>query len=72
MNYSVIPLIYGANEHFKNTIRFAVEFIEEIDVNALRQYKIIDHEQTGIRSKAASVKVQFKTAIAFPFLMVCF
>ena len=38
MNYSVIPLIYGANEHFKNTIRFAVEFIEEIDVNALKTY----------------------------------
>jgi hypothetical protein len=28
-------------------------------------HKIIDHEQTGIRSKAASDKVQFKTAIAF-------
>ena len=36
--------------------------------NALKSHgphKIIDHEQTGIRSKAASVKVQFKTAIAF-------
>lgn len=35
MIYKVIPLIYSANEHFKNTIRFAVELIDEIDRDAL-------------------------------------
>lgn len=36
MNYHVVPLIYAGNEHFKNTIRFGVEFYEEIDPEALR------------------------------------
>lgn len=35
MKYQVIPLIYAANEQFKNTIRFAVEFYEEIAPEAL-------------------------------------
>ena len=33
--YQVIPLIYAASERFKNTIRFAVEFYEKIDPEAL-------------------------------------
>ncbi len=36
MNYPVIPLIYAANERFKNTIRFAVEFVDDVDPEALR------------------------------------
>lgn len=36
MNYKVIPLIYAANEHFKNTIRFTAEFNDEADPDALR------------------------------------
>lgn len=36
MKYQVIPLIYAANEHFKNTIRFAIEFFDDIDLEALR------------------------------------
>ena len=35
MLYHVIPLIYAAREQFKNTIRFAVEFYENIDPEAL-------------------------------------
>ena len=35
MKYPVIPLIYAANAQFKNTIRFAIEFLEEIDPEAL-------------------------------------
>ena len=31
MKYQVIPLIYAANEHFKNTIRFSIEFFEDIE-----------------------------------------
>ena len=36
MKYQVIPLVYAANECFKNTIRFAVEFFDDIDLEALR------------------------------------
>ena len=36
MHYQVIPLIYAANEHFRNTIRFAIEFFEDIHPDALR------------------------------------
>lgn len=36
MKYQVIPLLYAANEYFKNTIRFAVEFFDDIDLEALR------------------------------------
>ncbi len=35
MKFQVIPLIYAANEQFKNTIRFAVEFHEDILPEAL-------------------------------------
>ena len=35
MKFHVIPLIYAANERFKNTIRFAVEFYEDISPEAL-------------------------------------
>ncbi len=35
MIFQTIPLIYAANEQFKNTIRFAVEFHEEIMPEAL-------------------------------------
>ena len=36
MHYQPIPLIYAANEGFKNTIRFAVEFHDTVDPEALR------------------------------------
>ncbi len=36
MKYQVIPLIYAAGEQFKNTIRFAVEFFEDVEPEALR------------------------------------
>ena len=35
MQYKVIPLFYAANENFKNTIRFSVEFTEKIDCDSL-------------------------------------
>lgn len=35
MKYRVIPLIYAANEQFRNTIRFAVNFHEDILPDAL-------------------------------------
>lgn len=35
MSYRVVPLIYAANENFKNTIRFAIEFIDDIEPDAL-------------------------------------
>ena len=35
MTYRVVPLIYAANENFKNTIRFAIEFIDDIEPDAL-------------------------------------
>ena len=35
MFFQPVPLIYAANEHFKNTIRFAIEFHEEIVPEAL-------------------------------------
>lgn len=35
MKFQVIPLIYSANGQFKNTIRFAVEFHENILPEAL-------------------------------------
>ena len=35
MKFQVIPLIYAANEQFKNTIRFAVEFQDNVLPEAL-------------------------------------
>lgn len=39
MMYKVIPLFYAANEQFKNTIRFAIEFNDDINPEAL-QYAV--------------------------------
>lgn len=54
MMYRVIPLIYAANEHFKNTIRFALEFYEEIDPEALH-YAV---KQVQKRYPYFSVKIE--------------
>ena len=54
MNYKPIPLFYAANEHFKNTLRFAVEFNDTIDPAALK-YAV---EQVRIRYPYFSVKVE--------------
>lgn len=52
--YCVIPLIYAANEQFKNTIRFALEFYEEIDPEALH-YAV---KQVQKRYPYFSVKIE--------------
>ncbi len=36
MKYQVIPLFYAADARFQNTIRFAVEFLDAVDPEALR------------------------------------
>jgi hypothetical protein len=54
MMYCVIPLIYAANEQFKNTIRFAVEFYEDINPEAL-QYAV---KQVQKRYPYFSVKIE--------------
>lgn len=36
MKYQTLPLIYLVNEHFKNTLRFAIEMKDGIDRDALR------------------------------------
>ena len=36
MNYKVQPMMYGASDHFINSIRFAIEFADDIDEEALR------------------------------------
>ena len=54
MKYQAIPLIYAANEHFKNTIRFAVEFNEDIDPASL----IYAVEQVQKRYPYFSVKIE--------------
>ncbi len=36
MRYKVNPLMYAANENFKNTIRFAIEFVDDIDEELLK------------------------------------
>lgn len=54
MMYHVIPLIYAANEQFKNTIRFAVELYEDIDPEALR-YAV---KQVQKRYPYFSVKIE--------------
>ncbi len=71
--YCVIPLIYAANEQFKNTIRFALEFYEEIDPEAL-QYAV---KQVKKRYPYFSVKIEmisFRKAynpVTPAFLPVC-
>lgn len=52
--YCVIPLIYAANEQLKGTIRFALEFYEEIDPEAL-QYAV---KQVQKRYPYFSVKIE--------------
>ena len=52
--YHVIPLIYAASERFKNTIRFAVEFYEKIDPEALN-YAV---KQVQRRYPYFSVKIE--------------
>lgn len=54
MKFKPIPLFYAANEHFKNTLRFAVEFNDTIDLAALK-YAV---EQVQIRYPYFSVKVE--------------
>ena len=54
MQYKVIPLIYAANERFKNRIRFAIEFCENIDIDALK-YAV---EQVQKRYPYYSVKIE--------------
>ncbi|MBQ9503719.1 MAG: hypothetical protein IJU93_01780, partial [Lachnospiraceae bacterium] len=36
MNYKVQPIMYGVNDYFKSTIRFSVEFVDDIDKEALQ------------------------------------
>ncbi len=36
MRYKVNPLMYAVNENFKNTIRFAIEFVDDIDEKLLK------------------------------------
>lgn len=54
VRYPVLPLFYAANEHFKNTIRFAIEFIEDVDPDAL-YYAV---EQAQMRYPYFSVKIE--------------
>lgn len=54
MKYQAIPLIYAANERFKNTIRFAVEFNEDVDPVSLR----CAAEQVQKRYPYFSVKIE--------------
>ncbi|MBO5551095.1 MAG: hypothetical protein J5966_03970 [Lachnospiraceae bacterium] len=54
MKFQVIPLIYAANEQFKNTIRFAVEFHENISPDAL-EYAV---SQVQKRYPYYSVKIE--------------
>ena len=54
MIFQAIPLIYAANEQFKNTIRFAVEFHEEIIPDSL-DYAV---RQVQKRYPYFSVKVE--------------
>lgn len=54
--YRVIPLIYAASEQFKNTIRFAVEFHEAIDPDALH-YAV---KQVQRRYPYYSVKIEIE------------
>jgi hypothetical protein len=56
MEYRVNPLIYAANDQFKNTIRFALELTEDIDMGAL-QYAT---EQVKKRYPYFSVKLRSK------------
>ena len=35
MQYQVMPLFYAASENFKNTIRFSIEFAEDVAPDAL-------------------------------------
>lgn len=35
MRYKVLPLMYSVNENFKNTIRFVLEFVDDIDFASL-------------------------------------
>ena len=56
MTYQAIPLIYAANDHFRNTIRFAVEFHEEIVPEAL-EYAV---RQVQKRYPYFSVKIEKK------------
>ena len=52
--YHVIPLFYAASERFKNTIRFAIEFYENIDPEALN-YAV---KQVQRRYPYFSVKIE--------------
>ena len=54
MKYQVIPLIYAASEQFKNTIRFGIEFFDEIESEALR-YAV---DQVQKRYPYFSVKIE--------------
>lgn len=54
MNYKVLPLFYAANENFKNTIRFSVEFTETIDFDSF-SYAVMKVQE---RYPYFSVKVQ--------------
>ncbi len=54
MKYKALPLIYLVNEHFKNTLRFAIEMKDEIDLDALR-YAV---DQVQIRYPYFSVQVE--------------
>ncbi len=56
MEYKVNPLIYAANEQFKNTIRFVLELTEDVDTDAL-QYAA---EKVKIRYPYFSVKIRQK------------
>lgn len=53
MKYKALPLIYLVNDHFKNTLRFAIEMKDEIDLDALR-YAV---DQVQIRYPYFSVQV---------------
>ena len=54
MDYQVMPLIYAANEYFKNTTRFTIEFNDPIDKDALR-YAI---DKVQIRYPYFSVRLE--------------
>ena len=54
MNYKVLPIMYGVSDHFKSTIRFSVEFVDDIDKEAL-QYAVV---QVGKRYPYFKVRLQ--------------
>ena len=53
MKYKTLPLMYMTNEHFKNTLRFAIEMKDPVDPDALR-YAV---DQVQVRYPYFSVQV---------------